>query len=738
MTDTEKIKSALFYIPSDDRDIWLQVGMAIHSEFDDAGFYLWDEWSQLAASYNHRDAESVWKSFSLGGGINIGSLFHLAGENGWKWEGPTLSREEIAQQRADIEARNKKADERRHQNHQDAARLSKSLWNAGQSADDNQYLSRKQCPSSENLRQLPIEEVTHILGYRPTSKEEHLQGEILLVPIVVDGQISTIEMIDQNGLKSAVKNGKKSGGYWAAQKIPADIEYNGTLIIGEGVATVLSAKEATGFNAVAALSCHNLRLVSTQFRGEYPKAKIIILADIGNGQKDAQRAASETESLLAIPKFPEGAAGSDFNDLAAAVGLDVVKRQIEAAAEPKITEKNNKLRVVKGCDVKPEPIEWLWPGWLAAGKLHILAGAPGTGKTTIAGNLAATMTQGGKWPDGSQSGRANIAIWSGEDDANDTLAPRMIAARADMSRVRFIQGIDTEQESRPFDPATDMQDLRQYLLKHPEIKLLIVDPVVSAVSGDSHKNTEVRRSLQPLVDLGQECHCAIFGISHFSKGTGGKDPVERVTGSIAFGALPRIVLAAAKIEDDSLPEGTRLFARAKSNIGPDSGGWHYRLNTTELKEYQDVFTSEVLWGDEVEGSARELLAAADSNDEDGGSALEEAKAFLQDELSLRPVAVNKIKNQSRKAGISDRTLQRAKKALKVKAEKGGFDEGWRWVLPEICMKDAKHHEEGQQKRVAPFGNVGTLREEITKNDEQVLILKDDDFIFDEPIQEVLI
>jgi len=230
------------------------------------------------------------------------------------------------------------------------------------------------------------------------------------------------------------------------------------------------------------------------------------------------------------------------------------------------------------------------------------------------------------------------------------------------------------------------------------------------------------------------------GIEISNSGMNGQITVQATGagGSIAFGALPRIVLAAAKIEDDSLPEGTRLFARAKSNIGPDSGGWHYRLNTTELKEYQDVFTSEVLWGNEVEGSARELLAAADSNDEDGGSALEEAKTFLQSELSLGPVAVKSIMDESRKAGISERTLKRAKAALKVKAEKGGFDKGWQWVLPEICMKDAKHHEEGQQNRVAPFGNVGTLREEITKNDEQVLILKDDDFIFDEPIQEELI
>ena len=82
MTDTKQVASALEYIASYERDTWIQVGMAIHSELGDSGFYLWDTWSQSAANYNSRDAESTWKSFTSGGGVNIGSLFLLAKQNG--------------------------------------------------------------------------------------------------------------------------------------------------------------------------------------------------------------------------------------------------------------------------------------------------------------------------------------------------------------------------------------------------------------------------------------------------------------------------------------------------------------------------------------------------------------------------------------------------------------------------------------------------------------------------------
>ena len=216
------------------------------------------------------------------------------------------------------------------------------------------------------------------------------------------------------------------------------------------------------------------------------------------------------------------------------------------------------------CDVEPQPVDWLWPGWLAAGKLHLIGGAPGTGKTTVAIGLTAIVSKGGRWPDGSRARTGSVVIWSGEDDDADTLNPRLRAAGADTSRVRTVGRVvddDDDDESYPFDPSRDLDALRDALRELPDVRLLVIDPVVSAVSGDSHKNAEVRRGLQPLVDLAGELGCAVLGITHFSKGTSGRDPLERITGSLAFGALARVVLVTAKQEANGDRHARRVLLR---------------------------------------------------------------------------------------------------------------------------------------------------------------------------------
>ena len=195
-----------------------------------------------------------------------------------------------------------------------------------------------------------------------------------------------------------------------------------------------------------------------------------------------------------------------------------------------------------GADIKPQAIDWLWPGWLPAGKLTILAGAAGTGKTTLALAVGALVTAGGRWPDGSTSARkGNVLIWSSEDVADDTLVPRLIASGADLGRCHFIDGISQHGESVPFDPSQDIPELHRAVEKMGGVALLLIDPIVSAVAGDMHRANDVRRSLQAIVDFADAHGCAVIGITHFAKGGAGKAPQDRVIGSQAFGALARMV-----------------------------------------------------------------------------------------------------------------------------------------------------------------------------------------------------
>ncbi len=342
--------------------------------------------------------------------------------------------------------------------------------------------------------------------------------------------------------------------------------------------------------------------------------------------------------------------------------------------------------LTNGSDLVPEPVSWLWSGWLAQGKLHILGGAPGQGKTTIAIAFAATVTSGGRFPDGSRCDPGNVLIWSGEDDPADTLLPRLMVAGGDRRRCYFVSGTRSNGAVRSFDPSKDMDALETQAKLIGGIKLLVVDPVVSAVTGDSHKNTEVRRALQPIVDLTSRLDCVAIGITHFSKGGAGTDPAQRLSGSVAFSAVARVVMVAAKVSGE---EGSdrRILARAKSNIGPDDGGYEYHIEQAE--PIPGISASFISWGQAISGSARELLAEPEGRD--GGSkksAVESAADFLCQVLASGSTPVNTIKDEAMKAGVSWASVKRATEE-RVSVIKTKSADAWYWKLPDMLHQEAQ-------------------------------------------------
>ena len=375
----------------------------------------------------------------------------------------------------------------------------------------------------------------------------------------------------------------------------------------------------------------------------------------------------------------------DVDELSARVAAEIA--EVEREQRKAASEAAGGVELIRADAVTIERIRWWWDGYLAGGKMHILAGPPGSAKTTIALAMTAVLTTAGRWPDGTRSGRGSVLMWSGEDDPADTLVPRLLAMGADLSRVAFIDAANEimqgERRRVAFDPSRHLDALALQIADDPPA-LLVLDPIVSAVAGDSHKNAEVRRGLQPLVDLARLHGTAVLGITHFTKGTTGRDPTERVTGSLAFGALARMVFVASKGR-----EGNRVFMKAKSNIAIDEGGFQYDVEQVEVPGHSGVYASRIVWGAMVEGNAREVLAEAEAEpaqekEQAEPTATDEAVEALRKVLAPGEMVGREVVATMKAAGFTDKVIRLAREHIGVSIRRDGFGKEMRsiWTLPE--------------------------------------------------------
>jgi putative DNA primase/helicase len=178
--------------------------------------------------------------------------------------------------------------------------------------------------------------------------------------------------------------------------------------------------------------------------------------------------------------------------------------------------------------------------------------------------------------------------------------------------------------------------------------------------------------------------CAALGITHLTKGTAGRDPIERITGSLAFAAGPRLALMAAKPLD---PAQKRRLVRIKSNMGPDGDGFEYSLAQEPLVGWDGLSGQRVFWGDPLYGTARDLLNDIELSEDEPAPApkRDTATQFLRDVLKDGAMPTKWIQNAAKHAGLSWRTVQRACADLGVTASRiGGIagDGEWQWQLPD--------------------------------------------------------
>ncbi len=319
-------------------------------------------------------------------------------------------------------------------------------------------------------------------------------------------------------------------------------------------------------------------------------------------------------------------------------------------------EDADEIVLVNAADIEPEPVNWIWKNGLQLGVLNLIAGRPSGGKSTIALSWSATVTRGGKWPDGQTCDPGRAVYWSGEDGIADTLLPRFIAAGGNRDNMSFVEGVRAGERKRPFDPAADMPKLAKAIEKLGKVRMITLDPIAVMVTRDSHNNVETRIGLQPFADLcASRCACGL-GVHHFTKNTSGGDPIDRISGSLAFGALPRCAWIAAK-DLNVGKDARRVLIRAKMSNGPDWGGFDYKLDLREIERRPDLVAQRVLWGDAIEGTAKELLAQLESPPEAGHA----AEAFLREMLKDGPQMAAEIIAKGEPQGLSEWTLRRALK-----------------------------------------------------------------------------
>lgn len=343
LSDISRIQDALEFIDASDRERWLRMGMAIKSELGESGYDLWEAWSQQDESFDVNDARDVWRSIQAGGKVTIGTLIYEAKAHGWHDDGayqkPTPQELTQRQRKSAERAANEAAAVARER--ADAAKKAAAILEAATEAKaDHPYLSRKRVSPVNTLREVDAGAAADILGYAPSSAGDALTGRLLVVPVRQGGHLSTLELIDGSKRKTSLKGrGSKTGGYWATEPLPEGDGAGVTLLIGEGVATVLSASEVSGHPAIAALSSTNLPAVARAMRERYPKARLVILADLvkstGKPEPYATEAARVCAGKIAIPDFgadrePDA---TDFNDMAAIRDKEAVERAIESASE---------------------------------------------------------------------------------------------------------------------------------------------------------------------------------------------------------------------------------------------------------------------------------------------------------------------------------------------------------------------------------------------------------------------
>lgn len=322
--------------------------------------------------------------------------------------------------------------------------------------------------------------------------------------------------------------------------------------------------------------------------------------------------------------------------------------------------------------------QWLWKNWLPLGKLVLFAGESGTGKTNIAMSIAATISNGGNFADGSKCDLpGKVLIYSTEDSASDTIKPRIMSYGGDLSKISVVKGsYDSKGCLKPFE-IEEIEYLYKYAEENTDLRLIIFDPIVSLLKKDMNQANYVRQALEPLLIFAEKYNCTILCITHLTKAKHAISLKDRIIGSQAFTAVARFVLVTSK----STASNEYYFSVIKSNISElQNVNLAYQIDTADVGE--NIQTSTTNWLNLVYGDIDELPATSESlSSNRRSSQIDKAKQVILDKLKEKnPVHSQIIKAWCYEYGISESTMERAVKELKINRFKRRSE--WFWDLPE--------------------------------------------------------
>ncbi|NJI61137.1 AAA family ATPase [Microbacterium oxydans] len=338
------------------------------------------------------------------------------------------------------------------------------------------------------------------------------------------------------------------------------------------------------------------------------------------------------------------------------------------------------LQLTPASAIKPRPVRWLWEGRIAIGTLALLAGREGIGKSTLAYWLVAQITRG-RLPGESFGKPRAVLIAATEDSWAHTIVPRLIAAKADLDKVFRVAVRSADEVYVGMNVIKDLKLLEQAAAQ-VDAGLLLLDPLMSRLGDqDTHKDSDVRIALEPMVDVADRVGMSVLGLIHHNK-SGSTDPLQLIMGSKAFTAVARSVHTVV-IDPDDEEEERKLFGTPKNNLGRTNlPTLSFTIASTAIDTDEGTaWTGRLVWGAEVSESISAVMERSGAENTDR-TALKEAADWLHDFLSMTGVVGSaRVKEEGRKAGHSESALKRARHRIKAETRSEGFPRTTYWYLP---------------------------------------------------------